>query len=183
MAFHCAPALAGIKPSNIFTWHHVSEVETGELIKNCGAKLRNRGVNVESLFYCRRYALVFVYNPKLIDECLKDRAVASFLRRMGYPDSTTLGSRLNFLRSRFSEGGEFPHEIGIFLGYPLEDVCGFMKNRGKCCKCCGEWKVYGDENRSKALFERYGKCRAYFTEKFNEGFDIADIAGRAALTA
>lgn len=28
-------------------------------------------------------------------------------------------------------GGEFPHEIGLFLGYPLGDVKGFIKHKAK----------------------------------------------------
>ncbi len=41
---------------------------------------------------------------------------------------------------------QFPHEIGLFLGYPPEDVCGYIRNKGKCQKCTGHWQVYGDEN-------------------------------------
>ena len=31
--------------------------------------------------------------------------------------------------------------IGGFLGYPLEDVVGFIRHRGKCFTCCGCWKI------------------------------------------
>ncbi len=39
---------------------------------------------------------------------------------------------------------DFPHEIGVFLGYPLADVIGFIQNRGKNFTACGYWKVYTD---------------------------------------
>ena len=42
-----------------------------------------------------------------------------------------------------AEAADFPHEIGVFLGYPLEDVVGFIRHRGKCFTCCGCWKSYG----------------------------------------
>ncbi len=38
---------------------------------------------------------------------------------------------LDVLIERFHCSGEFPHEIGLFLGYPLHDVIGFIFNRGK----------------------------------------------------
>ena len=46
----------------------------------------------------------------------------------------------------------------MFLGYPLEDVKGFIINEGKNCKCIGCWKVYSDECEAVRLFEKYKKC-------------------------
>ncbi len=30
-----------------------------------------------------------------------------------------------------NQGKQFPHEMGLLLGYPVEDVVGFMENNGK----------------------------------------------------
>ena len=49
------------------------------------------------------------------------------------------------MRSRLAQREDFPHEIGLFLGYPLGDVIGFIKNAGQNCKCVGCWKVYCNE--------------------------------------
>ena len=35
------------------------------------------------------------------------------------------------------ESGEFPHEVGLFLGYPPEDVKGFIDHRANNFKCAG----------------------------------------------
>jgi hypothetical protein len=183
IAYHCAPTLAGIKPSNIFTWRHSDGAATYHLIDRYGKKLAVRGVSVDSLFYCEKYALVFLYSPRLMHQYLSEASVSKFLVGMGYPDCPSIAPRIEHLKSRFSCEGGFPHEIGLFLGYPLEDVDGFIKHGGKCCKCCGEWKVYGDERASKRLFERYSRCRAYFTQKYSEGFDLNDITGAAAVCA
>lgn len=48
---------------------------------------------------------------------------------------------------------DFPHEIGLFLGYPAEDVKGFIENKAACSKCSGCWKVYGDEQAARILFK------------------------------
>lgn len=47
---------------------------------------------------------------------------------------------------------DFPHEIGLFLGYPLEDVAGFMELGPCSCKCTGCWKVYGNVEAAKKKF-------------------------------
>ena len=56
------------------------------------------------------------------------------------------------------DGGDFPHEVGLFLGYPAEDVRGFIENRAAGCKCVGCWKVYGDVNAAKMRFASFEKC-------------------------
>ncbi|MBR0050680.1 MAG: DUF3793 family protein, partial [Firmicutes bacterium] len=52
----------------------------------------------------------------------------------------------------------FPHEIGLFLGYPPGDVNGFIQEGPRCAKCTGYWQVYGDEEKALKTFERYRKC-------------------------
>ena len=57
----------------------------------------------------------------------------------------------------------------MFLGYPLCDVIGFIENRGQGSKCCGCWKVYGDEQEAKKQFARYDKCSHIYQRLFREG--------------
>ena len=64
---------------------------------------------------------------------------------------------------------EFPHEIGLFLGYPPEDVKGFIENHAKNYKFTGYWKVYGDEAEAKKLFDRYRKCTQLYTRLWHGG--------------
>jgi hypothetical protein len=66
----------------------------------------------------------------------------------------------------------FPHEIGLFLGYPLEDVVGFIENSGQNCICTGCWKVYHNEDEARKLFERYDKCTKVYMRLFAEGKPI-----------
>lgn len=57
------------------------------------------------------------------------------------------------------ESGEFPHEVGLFLSYPPEDVKGFIDHRTNNFKCAGLWKVYGDEEKARSLFAKYKNAR------------------------
>ncbi|MCR5154354.1 MAG: DUF3793 family protein, partial [Lachnospiraceae bacterium] len=66
-------------------------------------------------------------------------------------------------------------EIGIFLGYPLEDVKGFIENKGKNYKTCGLWKVYKDENFAKGIFEKCRRCTSLYCKLKAEGNPLEKI--------
>lgn len=63
----------------------------------------------------------------------------------------------------------FPHEIGVFLDYPLADVIGFIEHGGKNCKCCDVWKVYSNECATQVLFTRFMKCTEVYLRVFARG--------------
>ena len=76
------------------------------------------------------------------------------------------------LAKRLSDSAEFPHEIGLFLGYPIVDVIGFIHNKAQNYKYCGLWKVYGDTEQAQKIFELYKKCERIYYEKWSSGRDI-----------
>lgn len=101
-----------------------------------------------------RTALVLVYHPAM----LAQEQPRDTLRGLAYPGGD-LDALLDHLQTRICGSASFPHEIGFFLGYPQEDVLGFIRHRGRHCKHCGLWKVYGDVSHAKTLFEEYRQCR------------------------
>lgn len=180
LALHCAPALAGIKPSNLFTLHFSEGRPESREMEAASAALSRHGVSVETLCECGRYALIFVYREKMLEAAVTQESEA-FLESYGYERGSSAADKIKRLKSRFAKCGEFPHEIGIFLGYPLEDVQGFIKSGGKDCKACGVWKVYGDEKRAESIFARYRKCTEYFCGKIESGWRIAQLMEQAAF--
>lgn len=74
-----------------------------------------------------------------------------------------------------SEGREFPHEIGLFLGYPIEDVKGFIENKAECAKCVGCWKVYGDEEKAQKAFDKYKKCERVYRQQWSNGRPLVKL--------
>jgi hypothetical protein len=102
--------------------------------------------------------LVFVFAREKLEETISDRAAGTVLRGMGYPAGSSVPAFLDYLKKQFV-GGQFPHEVGLFLGYPVDDVLGFVKHKGKNYKLCGYWKVYGDVDQAKRCFRRYDECR------------------------
>ena len=72
-------------------------------------------------------------------------------------------------------GGGIPHEIGVFLGYPLDDVKGFIRHKGRDYTFCGCWKCYGDPQAARRRFERYHRCTAVLRRRYAEGTPITQL--------
>ena len=79
------------------------------------------------------------------------------------------------IRDRCQKDG-FPHEIGLFLGYPPEDVQGFIDHRAMDFKCAGLWKVYGDQQRAQALFDRFRRCTQRYCALWQTGLRLEQLA-------
>jgi len=68
-----------------------------------------------------------------------------------------LNQVLRILRRRVADG--FPHELGLLLGIPREDVAGFIENRGANSLFCGYWKVYHNPRQAMKAFARYDMAK------------------------
>ena len=76
------------------------------------------------------------------------------------------------LKERLEHNHEFPHEIGLFLGYPLGDVIGFVENSGRNCICSGCWKVYQNAAEAIRTFQRFKKCKEVYVRLWSEGKSV-----------
>ena len=85
------------------------------------------------------------------------------------------GACLCHLLKRFKNGEEFPHEIGLFLSYPPEDVKGFLEDRDSCKAVC-LWKVYGDEEKARHICARYRKCTECYCRLWQQGRRLEQLA-------
>ena len=110
-------------------------------------------------------------SARALREDLCHRATAELLGRCGYAPSSPARC-LCQLRCRMVQGEGFPHEVGLFLGYPPEDVQGFMERRAKGFRCVGCWKVYGDAEKAQKLFASYKKCTAVYTARHAKGTPV-----------
>ena len=171
---HCAPTLARLKTGNLFTIFHLPEEEVATQVAAWNLCLGKKGVRLTVLRRGKRGTLLYVFRPEHLASDLSRPCVAAFLQRYGYKDLTVRGA-VERLRQRLGETEEFPHEIGLFLGYPLGDVEGFIVNRGQNCKCCGCWKVYGDEEQALRQFARYRKCHAVYLRLWQAGRSVEQL--------
>ncbi len=171
LAFHAAPSLLGIKSSNMLSIKK-KELDVNENIRRFNSRVKEKGLKIDILCECEEKALVLVYNRFLLEKRFENPDILSFMEKYGYSSDMTLEERIKRLSERIGSCGDFPHEVGIFLDYPLEDVIGFIENNGSNYKLCGCHKVYGDEVRAARVFSNYVKCRNFLCGKLNMGNDI-----------
>ncbi|WP_053985727.1 DUF3793 family protein [Niameybacter massiliensis] len=168
---HCSPTLADMKTGNLFNCKCDSECEVKEQIEQWNKVLNPKGVSMTLLRTMKDRALVYVYRPKRLELDMKREEAQCFLRDQGYQNHCT-DECIKHLATRLCSCEEFPHEIGLFLGYPIEDVKGFIENKGKNCKCVGYWKVYFDEQEAQRTFEKYRRCTKIYRRKLQEGRSV-----------
>ena len=98
-------------------------------------------------------------------------------------DSDIVLAYLEVLRRKVNTEKDFPHEIGVFLGYPLEDVKAFIATNGQNCTACGEWKVYHDEKSAQYIFCKYKHCKEIYMKVYCGGRKLSDmLVGDRALS-
>ena len=179
MIEQCAPVLASLKPAGLFRYETRDCADLARRVKNWNTQLNPKGLRVRVLKGCvlnHRY-LVYVYRESRLTAVLADEKVQSFLRQEGYRlpeagEAPDVGNMLTQLSRKLCCSAEFPHEIGVFLGYPLGDVVGFIENRGKNFTACGYWKVYTDPTAAQAEFDRYKKCERIYARCYYNGTPI-----------
>ena len=173
----CAPTLAGMKPGSIFCFHHSSLEASRQKVCQWNKQLEPFGLTVQILLERpgSSSVIVFVYRHDRLEQMLSDDAYQSFLAEAGY-ERTNLDGLLEQLSYRLRTQPEFPHEIGVFLGYPLRDVIGFIENHGRNFTCCGFWKSYGDPAEMQVCFACYRRCIQTYVAMFEQGIPIERLA-------
>ena len=190
----CSPTLSGVKCANLFNCAFESKDKLIHDVMDMNQRLHGKGLHMMILSYpSKNRALIYIFRPCMLQKELNLPETRSLMETLGYKDhrmgaclnvlcnrlsviSTvhSLFSRSNSALDRLSEGSEFPHEIGCFLGYPIEDVRGFMNQ--KPCIFHGVWKVYGNVDRAKELFDLYDSCTKKNLALYDEGVPIEKIA-------
>lgn len=168
---HCSPTLAGIKTGNLFACRFHDKAEMRECVRCWNNLLTKKGLRVLPLRFRNGRALIYLYRPARLSEDLRHGTAERILKERGYCTDTSEKCVVQLIR-RLCEYEEFPHEIGLFLGYPPEDVCGFIENKAGGCKCAGCWKVYGDADAARKTFAKYKKCSGVYAALYANGTSI-----------
>ena len=170
LAFHTAPTLMGIKCASLVSFSR-SEFDIDLQLRYFNRRSDEKGIKMRVMHLCKTRCVMLVYNEKKLYSRLCETDTAAMLKADGYDVNGGLEALLTRLSERMGHC-TFPHEIGLFLDYPTEDVKGFIANNGGNYKLCGCWKVYGSEERARRTFADYEKCRRFLCNKLNEGCDI-----------
>lgn len=162
-----------------------------EAVTYCQRQVSSAGVAIRILAWKRCGALVYVYRPQELAAHLEDPRAKLQLNRKDYPVGN-LESQLDELSRRLQSRpgireaktpdqknpcpcgnktchSEFPHEIGFFLGYPHEDVIGFIENHGQNYLEVGPWKVYANQSQARRTFACYRRCARIYARAYRNG--------------
>ena len=101
---------------------------------------------------------IFIYHKECLENVLTDAQTRQCLTRMGYQKQGTADQYVRLLIQRM-RSADFPHEAGLFFGYPLKDVCGYMGGPIPYRKTMG-WRMYGDTSFSEMIYYRYKEARS-----------------------
>ena len=147
LAFHCGPAMAGIKPANLISFKNEEFEKISPRLKEIEFRLSSQDIRFETVYESEKHVLIMVYQEEALETCLRCRACEGILTEQGYP---------------------------------VEDVTGFIKNKGKSFKLNGYWKVYGDEKKASHMFRRYTECRDSLCRKLSQGISLESALGLAS---
>lgn len=170
----CAPTMASLKTGNMFNCPFSGREEMTADLRKLNQTLCRKGLRIIPLRWGEGRALLYLYRPGMLEKDLRDDLAARLLEECGYT-SANPNSCVAQLISRLRTSRDFPHEVGLFLGYPPADVDGFM-HRKQACKLSGIWKVYDDVEGAEKKFARCRHCTEVYLRRFSEGFPIEKLA-------
>lgn len=155
LILHCAPVLKGIKAGNTITLL-ISDLDKVSCV------IKDTEVHTKTLYQNNSVAVVLFYRRDQMLKVMNQVAYCAYLLQLGYRP-LNVEECFNQLRSKMYDYHNrrkvFPHELGVFLEYPLYDIQEFIRQGGKNCKLCGYWKVYDQEDDAKTIFKQYDQAR------------------------
>ena len=156
-----APTLAGIKTGSLFPCQYETRRQLTSDIRHLNRILRGKGLCLLPLRMRERRALLYLYRPAQLQRDLQNGLAAELLHQAGYAAGSCAQCVAELIR-RFRRDSAFPHEVGLFLSYPPEDVRGFLTG--------------GDEAAAKRLFDSYKKCTSIYCARWRAGLELARLA-------
>lgn len=174
VGLHAAPTLAGPKPASLVSFRKSSFEDFDALFASYRTCFDCKGISCR-LAEGEKCVRILFYRAHALEAFLSSAKVRTLLERYGYSKSASLEEMLSELTRRMQKSVTFPHEVGLFLGYPPEDVQGFIENGGQRFAYSGYWKVYANEEETRRLFDCYTDCTHKFCRKLEEGKRFSEI--------
>ncbi|QXM06859.1 DUF3793 family protein [Crassaminicella indica] len=152
------PVILGAKPSELLSFPN-NDKAFDEKIHKIHYYFRNcKKISYKIFPFSHQSTKVFFYQTKSLEAVLKDPRNARFLKSIGYPKVYNLEDYLNHMIDKIMQG-TMPDEIGLFLGYPLKDVIGFMGHPSLRLTKVNGWRVYGDATLSDQTYNEFLKAK------------------------
>lgn len=171
MILQCAPLIAGLKASNLL-------IVKSKNVDRVTQIITETEISYVVLWKTKEKTTLLLYKSESLKTYFSNQYVQELLRAYGYK-KIELKTMIPIFQQHYAEymAGEksFPHEIGLFLGYPVEDVEGFINYEGKNFMYAGYWKVYAEPASKLRLFEEFDAAKETMIRLLACGLGIRNI--------
>jgi Protein of unknown function (DUF3793) len=181
LLFNSSLVIAGIKPSVTIAINKNS----GNTYKNWiihGNEFLNKA-NLE--FICLREndtsLILLIFNRVILGKYIFQEENTNFLEGIGYKSNKDLDYYLDKLKIRYKQYN-CPHELGIFLGIPVNDVIDFMECSSKKCLGLGYWKIYNNYDKAIDTFRKYDEVRNTTINEIISGIPLDKVIKNISLS-
>ena len=182
----CAAVIEGSKPAALFSFRippcscesqRCRESRLRETVAAYARELPLHGLGLAVLGRMGERLQLLAWRPVLVERIVRDPEASAFLAATGYPcDSAAKllgGFRRRLVAFHLGVEPRFPHEVGVLLGYPVEDVRGYIEGGRETCR--GPWKAYGSASEARRRFGRVAASEARCRRRFASGLSLADL--------
>ncbi len=185
----CMPTLTKLKPASLIHIDKKQIFDRVQFLWRIHYEIEVFHCKVAILYENNDSMVLFIYQKELLAGVIQSSENQDFLKRYGYSAmKNSTGQVISLLKLRYHEysmrsleegqkrnAQMYPHEIGIFLGYPVRDVEDFIRFQGKYYLASGPWKVYHDDTKALATFEEYRKVRDMAIRGILAGKQLRDL--------
>ncbi len=172
VASQCAPVLKDLKVSNLIS------VRPGEWCQ-IRQHLHPCRILCVPLYQGECRDVLLLYRDTRMRNLLSDPKICRFLLKYGYT-SFDIAAVLRRLRHRYNQyasgSGEFPHELGVLLDYPVEDVESYILNSGENSLLTRYWKVYHNLPKAEQIFRAYDAAKEQAMTEIIRGRRLSQVA-------
>ncbi|WP_195987087.1 DUF3793 family protein [Clostridium sp. D53t1_180928_C8] len=175
LIYNASLVISGVKPSATITIKKGNENLYDKWIKYGINFLRAIDIQYINLRECSNALIILIYNEEKLSNYIFNEENKRFLRQLGYSEENDIKKYLDTLKRRYKEFN-CPHELGIFLGFPLNDVKDFMNCKNKKCLSCGYWLVYNNLQEAQEIFNKYDKVKAHTVNYILSGDSSQEVA-------
>ena len=172
--------ISGLKVSNLFI---VQDKDLDYLL----SLLNEMNMSWKILFHGKKKTTLLLYKEEALREYFSDVRVKEVMKNAGYGrkfvDDENIDMLMEIFCGRYQRymktKRQFPHEMGLFLGYPVEDVEGYLSNNGENSLYTGYWKVYENVEEKFRLFKSFEAAKENIIRFLAQGVSIKNIADAA----
>ncbi|MDI9216942.1 DUF3793 family protein [Clostridium tertium] len=174
LLYNSSLVIAGVKPSATVTINKKLEKLYKTWIQDGKSFLKSINLSFINLREDDNASIILIYNNDILKKHIFKPENMDFLIKLGYKRNNNISYYVEYLKDRYDEFN-CPHELGIFLGIPIDDVKSFMQCSYKKCLGCGYWKVYSNYEKALEIFDIYDDVREKTMDKILEGEPIDSI--------